>query len=112
MKLLQTTVVLAGFLLASSGALASSVTQRVVIHVNVVESGGVPNVIVKVEGGVPSQSCSDKTAYVRPLTDGIGKHLLAAALTALSTGKRVDVIGTNKCGAFDVETMNEIRVFK
>jgi|GEM_PF-6895800 len=102
---------LAGIFLASPEALASNVTQRIITQVNVVEVSGVPNVIVKIQGGVPS-NCSDKTAYIRPLTDEIGKHLLATALTALLTGKLVDVLGNSSCGAFNVERMIEIRVYR
>lgn len=38
--------------------------------------------------------------------------MLAMALTALSAERLVDIIGTNSCGAFSGEIMQEIRVYK
>ncbi len=92
-------------------AIATDVSRVQVVQLNVVEVAGSPNIIAKVSGGVPSSNCTDQTAYVRPLDDAMGRHLYAAALTALTTQKPIDFIGKGTCGVFDVETMQEIRIY-
>lgn len=98
-------------LLFSHSSFAAGVWKAQVTQVNVVDVSGTPNVFVKVSGGVPSVACTDKTAYVRPLNDAIGKHLYSAALAAMAMQRQVDILGTDTCGAFSVETMQEIRVY-
>lgn len=83
-----------------------------VLQVNVVDVLGAAHLIVKPEGGVKSTSCEDQTAYVRPLNDEVGKHLMALALTALASGKRVDIVGSSSCGVYNVEVMKEIRIYQ
>lgn len=96
----------------SSASMATDTLSKKIIQVNVVEYQGNPQVIVKLQGGVQSVNCTDKTAYVRSLNDEIGKHFLAMSLTALAADKLVDVLGTGACGAFNGEIMKEIRLFQ
>ena len=111
MNLKSTFISITLLLILSINAHAVSVSQRTIKQVDVVDVNGEPNVLVKLEGGVPSTSCTDQTAFVRPLNDHIGKFHMSTALTALAIKKKVDVIGTNTCGAFNVEIMKNIKLY-
>lgn len=88
----------------SSSSHAANAGQRTIEQVNVAEDGsGEAQLVIKISGGVASTSCPDKTAFIRPLNDEIGKQLMAVSLTAISTGALVDVLGTGSCGSWGVE---------
>ncbi|PCI47348.1 MAG: hypothetical protein COB58_09900 [Thalassobium sp.] len=97
----------------ASSAYATKVLQRTIEQVNVADDdAGNPQLIIKINGGLQSSSCTDKTAFIRPLNDEIGKQLMAVSLTAISTGALVDIVGIGNCGSWDVETFKEIRLYK